>query len=60
MSKRRKPRFVHIECQTAEGYRWLKRTIRSEYASESSGGGFLVTDESRWAETLAAADGREV
>lgn len=51
-------RTVHVECKTAEGYRWLKRELR--YAAEETPDGFRVTDEGRWSDLLAAAGGREV
>jgi hypothetical protein len=56
-AKPRVPRVVHVECATAEGYRWLKRTVRGATLTPD---GFSVTDESEWSESLRAAGGREV
>jgi hypothetical protein len=54
----RRFRIVHVECATPEGWRWLKRSVRG--AVQEQDGRFRVTDESDWAQCLAAAGGREI
>jgi biotin carboxylase len=65
--KKRGPRVVHFEAKTAEGYRWLRQHARGAkpiYVDAAGNGGgrgaFLVTDEAAWAESLRAADAREI
>lgn len=68
--KKRGPRIVHVEAATPAGYRWLRQNARGakliwvddagSYGHEPGGGGFLVTDEGAWAESLRAADAREI
>lgn len=43
-------RTVHVECKTAEGYRWLKRSLYNAAPPD----GFRVEDERRWAHGRAA------
>jgi hypothetical protein len=52
-------RTVHVECTTADGYRWLKRNLHNA-AVEVPPNGFRVENEGRWSDLLAAAGGREV
>lgn len=52
------PRTVHVECDTASGYRWLKRNLDGIAVEVPSG--FRVIDEAKWTERLAAAGGREI
>jgi len=56
-AKTKKPRTVHVECSTPNNYRWLCLHARGATLTDD---GFEVTNESDWAESLQAANGREV
>lgn len=58
----RKPRHVHVQCATSEGFRWLRRYVAMSprVAREDTDGSFWVSREADWAHALAAAGGQEV
>lgn len=58
--KSRVARIAHAECTTPENYRWLKRMIATTGAASLTEDGFMIHDEARWSELLAAAEGKEV
>jgi hypothetical protein len=57
MPRKRKTRVVHVECATAEGYRWLRM---HRMGARVVNDGFEVYDEELWAQSLAAAGGKEI
>ncbi len=54
---RRAARVVNVRAETPAGYRWLLSHARGATLTSD---GFLVTDESEWAQSLSAAGAREV
>jgi len=55
---KKQPRIVHVECETATDYRWLRQHARGATLTDT--GEFSVTNESEWAQSLSAARGKEV
>ena len=56
-TRRRRPRLVQVRAETPAGYRWLRAHARG--AMETPGG-FAVTNEEEWAQSLAAAGATEL
>jgi hypothetical protein len=54
-----KPRVVHVEASTPANYRWLRQHARGATVLPQ-GEGFAVTDEVAWAQSLRAAEAREI
>ena len=55
--KRKKVRVVDVLAKTPAGYRWLLSHARGATVTPE---GFAVTDEYKWAQSLAAAGAIEI
>jgi hypothetical protein len=56
-TKKRKPRIVNVEAATPTGYRWLRQHARGATTMSE---GFVVTNEADWAQSLRAANAKEI
>jgi hypothetical protein len=52
-----KPRVAHVEAATPALYRWLRINARGATVTPE---GFAVTDEAEWAQSLRAANAKEI
>ncbi len=57
VSKTKSPRIVDVEAATPAGYRWLRQHAHGATLMPK---GFAVTDEAAWAESLRAANAKEI
>lgn len=55
--KKTKTRVTHVECKTPALYRWLRMHCQGARVVTN---GFEVYNEELWAESLNAANGKEI